>query len=143
MFRTGKTKQRVLSVKTSGWQRCDACGQLHKTAPCGNRETLHYREENGNSSPPEYGYLDGVSLPNEFNEILQDAMMFRLIQISEESRKLSESFKAEHNSVPWSALVGLRNRIVHDYGNVDLTVVYDTLSVDIPVMKKRHQNIRF
>ena len=77
------------------------------------------------------------------DEILQDAMMFRLIQISEESRKLSESFKAEHNSVPWSALVGLRNRIVHDYGNVDLTVVYDTLSVDIPVMKKRLQNIRF
>ena len=70
-------------------------------------------------------------------------MMFRLIQISEESRKLSDSFKAEHNSVPWNALVGLRNRIVHDYGNVDLTVVYDTLSVDIPVMEKRLQNIRF
>lgn len=89
-------------------------------------------------------HITGVDYDAFLNdEILQDAMMFRLIQISEESRKLSESFKAEHNSVPWSALVGLRNRIVHDYGNVDLTVVYDTLSVDIPVMKKRLQNIRF
>ena len=29
-------------------------------------------------------------------------------------------------------MYGLRNRIVHDYGNVDLTIVYDTLVRDIP-----------
>ena len=81
--------------------------------------------------------MDGVPTPM-FMDNRKDDYYF-----SEESRKLSDSFKAEHNSVPWSALVGLRNRIVHDYGNVDLTVVYDTLSVDIPVMEKRLQSIRF
>lgn len=30
------------------------------------------------------------------------------------------------------AIKGLRNRIVHEYGNVDLTIVYDTISNDIP-----------
>ncbi|MBP5353582.1 MAG: DUF86 domain-containing protein [Lachnospiraceae bacterium] len=34
--------------------------------------------------------------------------------------------------MPWLALSGLRNRIVHDYGNVDLSIVYDTLKNDIP-----------
>ena len=29
-------------------------------------------------------------------------------------------------------LYGLRNRIVHDYGNVDLNIVYETLKNDIP-----------
>lgn len=88
-------------------------------------------------------HITGVDYDAFLNdEILQDAMMFRLIQISEESRKLSDSFKAEHNSVPWNALVGLRNRIVHDYGNVDLTVVYDTLSVDIPVVNYHPQILK-
>ena len=66
------------------------------------------------------------------NEILLDSMLFRMIQISENARKLTEEYKEKHAEVPWNALYGLRNRIVHDYGNVDLKVVYETLKVDIP-----------
>ncbi len=66
------------------------------------------------------------------NEILQDSMMFRMIQISENSKKLTESFKMQHHSIPWTAIYGLRNRVVHDYGNVDMSIVYDTLKYDIP-----------
>ena len=66
------------------------------------------------------------------NEILQDSMLFRMIQISENAKKLTEEYKAEHTEIPWKAIYGLRNRIVHDYGNVDLEVVYETLKNDIP-----------
>lgn len=66
------------------------------------------------------------------NEILQDSMMFRLIQISENAKKLSDDYKSHHPSIPWIAIYGLRNRIVHDYGNVDISVIYDTLKNDIP-----------
>ena len=66
------------------------------------------------------------------NEILLDSMLFRMIQISENSKKLSNAYKAENSSIPWMAMYGLRNRIVHDYGNVDLNIVYDTLKKDIP-----------
>ena len=67
-----------------------------------------------------------------FNELLQDSMMFRLIQLSENSIKISGKCKNENNEIPWNAIKGLRNRIVHDYGNVDLTIVFDTLKNDIP-----------
>ena len=66
------------------------------------------------------------------NEILLDSMLFRMIQISENVRKLSDEYKAERKIIPWNAIYGLRNRIVHDYGNVDLNIVYDTLKNDIP-----------
>lgn len=66
------------------------------------------------------------------NEVLLDSMLFRMIQISENTRKLSEEYKHEHSHIPWNALYGLRNRIVHDYGNVDLNIVYETLKIDIP-----------
>jgi len=67
-----------------------------------------------------------------FNELLQDSMMFRLVQISESSRRLSDEYKLSHSDIPWTAVFGLRNRIVHDYGNVDLGIVYDTLKIDVP-----------
>ncbi len=66
------------------------------------------------------------------NEIILDSMLFRLIQISENSKKLTDEIKAHYENVPWSAVYGLRNRIVHDYGNVDLNIVYSTLMEDIP-----------
>lgn len=68
------------------------------------------------------------------NEVLMDSVMFRLIQISENSDKLSIDFKSFHSNIPWRAIKGLRNRIVHEYGNVDLSVVYDTVKNDIPLL---------
>ncbi len=70
------------------------------------------------------------------NEILQDAMMFRLIQISENSRKLSDEYREKNQEIPWGDMFGLRNRIVHNYGAVDLRVVYDTLRFDLDEVYK-------
>ena len=66
------------------------------------------------------------------NEVLLDSMLFRMIQISENARKLTDEFKRTRGNIPWNALYGLRNRIVHDYGNVDLNIVFETLKIDIP-----------
>ncbi len=72
--------------------------------------------------------------PQEFddNEVLQDSVMFRLIQISENCDKLTQDFKDAHPEIAWRALKGLRNRIVHNYGGVDLRIIYETVTVDIP-----------
>ena len=71
------------------------------------------------------------------NELLQDSMMFRLIQISENARKLTDSFRKEQADIPWGDVFGLRNRIVHEYGGLVLRIVYDTLTQDIPDLIKK------
>lgn len=58
--------------------------------------------------------------------------MFRLIQVSENSDKLTTKFKENNKTISWRAIKGMRNKIVHEYGNVDLAVVYDTIVNDIP-----------
>lgn len=68
----------------------------------------------------------------ENNEDIQDITMFNLIQISENSKRLSEEYKSKHQNIPWHDVYGLRNRIVHDYGSVVLDTVYYTLVEDIP-----------
>lgn len=37
-----------------------------------------------------------------------------------------------HEGIQWSAMYGLRKRIVHDYGNVNLEIVFETLKNDSP-----------
>ena len=70
----------------------------------------------------------------ENNALLIDSIMFRIIQIAENNNKLSEKFKTEHKEVPWVAIKGMRNRIVHAYGYVDMSFVYDTVVHGIPEM---------
>ena len=73
------------------------------------------------------------------DEVLLDCIMFRLVQISENSSKLTDDFKNKNREIPWAAIRGLRNRLVHDYGEVDLSIVYDAVKNDIPKLLKQLQ----
>lgn len=65
---------------------------------------------------------------------LFDSVMFRIVQIAEDYNKLTERFKASNREIPWYQIRGMRNKIVHDYGIVDIDLVYDTITHDIPRM---------
>ena len=81
-------------------------------------------------------HMDGVSKNDlESDPVLLDSMMLRLVQISEDARNLSDTFREKNSHIPWIDIYGLRNRIVHDYGHVDLGIIYDTLKSDVPDIK--------
>lgn len=77
----------------------------------------------------------------EQNEVLLDSIMFRFIQISEHIKKLTVQFKTTHKQIPWNNIIGLRNRIVHEYGNVDLNIIYDAITKDIYVIHELFESI--
>lgn len=78
------------------------------------------------------GNTKGITLEElEDNEILCDSVLFRLIQISENTKRLTTEFKTKHKEIPWHAIIGMRNRIVHEYGDVEFDIVYDTITKDI------------
>jgi len=68
----------------------------------------------------------------ESNPLLIDSVMFRIIQIAENSEKVTNDFKEKHTNIPWRSIKGMRNIIVHDYGVVDFSIVYDTIVKSIP-----------
>ena len=74
---------------------------------------------------------DFTSHPAEF-----DGIVFRLIQVAENVDKISDSFKESHKEIKWKNLKGFRNRLVHDYGSVDLKFVYRAIVHDIPKLKE-------
>ena len=77
----------------------------------------------------------------ENNKVLLDSVVFRLIQISENIDRISDSVKKNNNHIPWKDIKGLRNRLVHDYGNVILDFVYNTITIDLKILKKYFLNL--
>ncbi len=46
-----------------------------------------------------------------------------------------------HPEVPWSQIVGMRNRLVHAYFQVDLAIVWEIIQVDLPPLKHQVEGI--
>lgn len=78
----------------------------------------------------------------ESNDLLVDSILFRIIQIAENNSSLSEEFKKKNSEIPWVAIKGMRNRIVHDYGVLNMAIVYDTVTRWIPEMYEKLVKIK-
>ena len=46
-------------------------------------------------------------------------------------KRLSDSFRAEHDEIPWAAIAGMRDKLIHQYDAVDLDEVWKTVTTDI------------
>jgi uncharacterized protein with HEPN domain len=62
---------------------------------------------------------------------LQDAVVHRLEIIGEASRQLSDEFKGLHPEAPRQKIIGLRNRIAHEYFGVDIDRVWSIIAIDL------------
>jgi len=56
--------------------------------------------------------------------------------IGEASRNLSDEFREDNPEIPWSQIIGMRNRIVHAYFNVDLEITWGIVTMDLPILKE-------
>lgn len=67
--------------------------------------------------------------------------MFNLSQIGELCRAVDDVYIKEHTEIPWREMYGLRNRIVHDYDGVNLRLVWEIISEDIPALMEALQKL--
>lgn len=75
------------------------------------------------------------------DQVLVCAICFKFVQISENAKHLEMSFIEYHKYIPWSEIFGLRNRIVHDYGTIQLDKIYKTIREDLPIFSEQLKNI--
>jgi uncharacterized protein with HEPN domain len=52
-------------------------------------------------------------------------------------RTADPDFTARHPQIPWDVMYGMRNRIVHDYFEVDLQIVWQTIQRDLPTLRQQ------
>ena len=57
--------------------------------------------------------------------------------IGEASNLLTDDFKNVHSETPWKQITGMRNYIVHEYFQVDNTVIWDVIQNDLPQLEQQ------
>jgi uncharacterized protein with HEPN domain len=79
------------------------------------------------------GYIVGIDL-DAFSEdrMRQRAVVYVIQMIGESARRVSPSTRTHLSEIPWPQVVGMRNRLVHDYLHVDYEEVWRTAKEDLP-----------
>ena len=54
--------------------------------------------------------------------------------IGEAASKISRPVRDAHPEIPWQSIIGMRNRLVHEYFRIDLPTVWKIVQNDIPAL---------
>jgi len=90
-------------------------------------------------------YVEGLSEAEFLNDVrTQQAVAMNLLIIGEAAARLARDhsdFLDQHPEPPWRSMVGMRNRIAHGYFDLDLGVVWRTVTADLPRLLVRLEEI--
>lgn len=83
-------------------------------------------------------YTNGVNETDFFEQTLvQDGVIRQLEIIGEASNHVSKDIKNTYPEIPWADIIGMRNKLIHDYLGVDTEKVWMTIQEDIPYLKEK------
>ncbi len=87
-------------------------------------------------------YLAGIDEATfRAQSLLQDGVIRQLEIIGEAVKRLSPATRGLAAQIPWSAIAGMRDKLIHDYFGVDLDQVWLTVTVDLPALEIAVTNI--
>lgn len=68
------------------------------------------------------------------NRMLFHALVRNMEIIGEAASQVSREFRDARSGLPWADVVGMRNRLIHAYFDVDPDVIWDTVTQDLPLL---------
>lgn len=54
--------------------------------------------------------------------------------MGEAARRVAASYRGAHPEIPWRSIIGQRNILAHEYGQIDHAMLYKTATDDIPAL---------
>lgn len=70
----------------------------------------------------------------ETDEILRLALTKLVEIVGEAAKHVSAELRAEHPDVPWTAAARMRDRLIHHYFDINLDILWRTVSDDLPLL---------
>lgn len=61
--------------------------------------------------------------------------------IGEAAARVSDAARTKHPEIPWSQMIGMRNRLIHGYDVIDADVIWQTVTEDLPLLIKSLERI--
>jgi len=79
--------------------------------------------------------IDSHVSMGERDQKTASAVLYELTIIGEASRHIEQVTKDKIQNVPWIDIIGMRNRIVHEYFSIDYPVLWATVEQDLPSLR--------
>lgn len=74
--------------------------------------------------------IDKTALANDIKT--QSAILYHFLILGEAVKRLSLEFRTRHAEIPWSSIAGMRDKLIHNYDEVNLDRVWETAQADVP-----------
>ncbi|MCK9421501.1 MAG: DUF86 domain-containing protein [Bacteroidales bacterium] len=101
-----------------------------------------YLEHIENSLKRIVHYVSNVSKEAFLEDIQKQDACIRQIEImGEATKRISDAFKEKYPEIPWKDMAGMRDKLIHDYLDVDLNIVFQTVAIDVPMLLPRIEKI--
>ena len=69
------------------------------------------------------------------NERTLNLSLVRLIEVvGEAGNRVSPEWRDKYPSIPWQQVIGMRNRMIHGYDDIDFEILYRTIAEDLPAL---------
>ena len=79
------------------------------------------------------GFVAGKTFEEFENDLQCQYAVIRGIEVmGEAAARVSDDFVAQHPEIPWRQIIGMRNRMIHGYDDIVLSVVWEVLRTHIP-----------
>jgi uncharacterized protein with HEPN domain len=90
----------------------------------------------------EISYIEGAICGIEEADFLADETLKRSFVrsieiIGEAAKKVPLDFKDKHSDVDWKRIIGMRDKLIHDYFGVDYHIVWDVATNKLPELKQK------
>ncbi len=67
------------------------------------------------------------------DRLVTDAIAKRVEEVAESAKtRFPRALRADHPEIPWDDIAGMRDRLAHDYGNVDVEILREIVDVYLP-----------
>lgn len=71
----------------------------------------------------------------------QDAVVRNMEILGEAAKNVSAELQVKHTAIPWKGIAGTRDRLIHKYFGVNLDIVWQIITTDLPVLAKQIEDI--
>lgn len=95
----------------------DAIGQIEKYTKAIDRFTFHQ------------------------DRLIQDGVIRQTEIIGEAVKNLSKDLRDKYPAIPWQDIAGMRDQLIHEYFGVELDIVWNTVTDDLPAFKQSIEEI--
>ena len=81
-------------------------------------------------------FIEGMKYVDFIEDKKTIYAVIRCLEITGEAvKKIPDDIRRKYPEIPWKEIAGMRDKLIHDYLNVDFEILWETIKKDIPDLK--------